>query len=70
MTTIDELNRQRAERHRLVDAEYDERIRLVQDRCAHEEGERLESMLDGMISSVRKTGKCKHCRAPMNTPST
>lgn len=29
MTSIDELERQRAERHRLLDAEFDERIRRV-----------------------------------------
>lgn len=70
MTSIDELNRQRAERHRLIDAEYDARVRMVPHACAHEEGERLESMLDGMICSIRKTGKCKHCGADMSTQST
>lgn len=28
-----------------------------QNQCAHEEGERLESMLDGMICSIRKKGE-------------
>lgn len=65
MTSIDELNRQRAEQHRLIDADFDRLVKFAQAQCPHEEGERLESVLDGMISSVRKTGKRKHCGAPM-----
>lgn len=62
---IAEINAQYAERVKLLQAERDAKVAMVRGRCAHEEGERLESMLDGMISSVRKTGKCKHCGAPM-----
>ena len=64
MTAIDELNRQRAERHRLVDAEYDERIRLVQDRCAHE-WVPATVKINKLTFMAFGCGECKHCGAPM-----
>lgn len=62
---IDELNRQRAERHRLVDAEYDDRIRLVPHEC-----EKLTATMPHDIFGVMTWiyPECKHCRAPMPEP--
>ena len=66
MTTIDELNAQRAERHRLVDATYDKRIaRLVKAGdhvCEKEENIELEG---DHGRSIFVFDECKHCGAPM-----
>lgn len=64
---IDELNRQRAERHRLVDAEYDVRIRLVQDQCKHE-WVPATVKINGLTFMAFGCDECKHCRAPMPEP--
>ncbi len=60
---IAELNRQRAERHRLIDDEYDRRVRMVPHVC-----ERLEILtphhLFGFVTIVYN--ECKHCGAAMS----
>ena len=69
MTTIDELNAQRAERHRLVDATYDKRIaRLVSSGdhlCEKEENIEFEG---DHGRSIFVFDECKHCGAPMPEP--
>ena len=65
MTATDELNRQRAERHRLVDAEYDERVRMVQDQCKHEPVKWYSAKTTEFIC---EGDECKHCGAPMPEP--
>lgn len=54
MTTIDELNRQRAERHRLVC-------------CPNCRGFKPER---SWCDECKGSGVVKHCGADMNTPST
>lgn len=64
---IAELNRQRAEKHRLTDEEYDARVRMVTHVC-----ERLEILtphhLFGFVTIVYH--ECKHCGADVSAQST
>ena len=73
-TTIAELERQREERHRLLDQECDQRIGFVQQNCNHVPYI-PESRFDQVFEEERKlrTGVefiCKHCGADMPTQST
>lgn len=66
MTTADQIaaiNRKRDDEHRRVDLQHDQLVQQVRDRCEHEEGEH------GIIGFSIKTGKCKHCGAPMGVES-
>ena len=58
-TTISELERQREERHRLLDQEYDQRIKFAQQNCRHEYGHKMVWV--GLIMFRVPKYKCKHC---------
>lgn len=58
-TTISEIERQRAERHRLLDQEFDQRIKFVQQNCKHEP----TKWYDMMGKYVGDSNTCKHCGA-------
>lgn len=62
---IDAINRKAEAEHRAVDLKRDRLIQQVRDRCDHEEGERVENVLDGMVCITKKTGKCIKCGQPM-----
>ena len=62
---IAELNRQRSERHRLIDEEYDARVRMVPHVC-----EREEDVIDIDARTIYEMNHCKHCGAEMPAQST
>ena len=65
-TTIAELERQREERHRLLDQEYDQRIATIRKTCKHE----TTKWYNMMGKYVGDSNTCKHCGAYMRTQST
>lgn len=64
MTTIDELNRQRAERHRLVDATYDKRIARIVSAGDHVCEKEANIEFEGDHGrSIFVFDECPHCGA-------
>lgn len=62
---IAELNRQRAEKHRLIDEEYDRLIHRIRSLCTHE-------LDDTLVDYDREFWGyyCMHCGADMSAQST
>ena len=68
---ITELERQLAEKHRQLDAEYAERIRLIQAECAHDTGGPLPKFMrvhynGKYIGPAFPRFQCIKCGAPMS----